>query len=278
MAWPLTLDLELIIRGAVAIAIVVIAYYIGKLAESQVKKARIEATPEVIYNIAKVAKFTIVIIGFFVALSILRVDLTGLLVAAGFAGVVVGLAAQQTLGQLFAGIAILIEGRLKVGDSIRIGDDWGLVESVGLLSTRIRLWSGEILTIPNGDVMASKIYNYSRPIARRVDVVLGISYASDISKAMSIIRSVLDEKELVLANPAPVIIVDSLGDSAVILKVLFWVPAQEYWTLRREIVKEFKEALEREGIEIPFPQRVLWFKTPLRLETNDSTQLTAKTS
>ena len=245
MAWPLTLDLELIIRGAVAIAIVVIAYYIGKLAESQVKKARIEATPEVIYNIAKVAKFTIVIIGFFVALSILRVDLTGLLVAAGFAGVVVGLAAQQTLGQLFAGIAILIEGRLKVGDSIRIGDDWGLVESVGLLSTRIRLWSGEILTIPNGDVMASKIYNYSRPIARRVDVVLGISYASDISKAMSIIRSVLDEKELVLANPAPVIIVDSLGDSAVILKVLFWVPAQEYWTLRREIIKEFKEALER---------------------------------
>jgi len=276
--WPLALDLELIVRGFAAIAVVVIAYYIGKLAESQVRKARIEAPPEVIYNIARVAKFTIIIVGVFVALSILRVDLTGLLIAAGFGGLVVGLAAQQTLGQLFAGIALLIEGRLKVGDSIRIGDDWGLVESVGLLSTRIRLWSGEILTIPNSEVMASKIYNYSRSIARRVDVVLGISYGSNISKAMSIIRSVLEEKELVLVNPPPVIIVDSLGDSAVILKVLFWVPSQEYWTLRREILRELKEALEKEGIEIPFPQRVLWFKTPLRLETSDSTQLAAKTS
>ena len=278
MIWPLALDLELIVRGFAAIAVVVIAYYIGKLAESQVRKARIEAPPEIIYNIARVAKFTIIIVGVFVALSILRVDLTGLLIAAGFGGLVVGLAAQQTLGQLFAGIALLIEGRLKVGDSIRIGDDWGLVESVGLLSTRIRLWSGEILTIPNSEVMASKIYNYSRSIARRVDVVLGISYGSNISKAMSIIRSVLEEKELVLVNPPPVIIVDSLGDSAVILKVLFWVPSQEYWTLRREILRELKEALEKEGIEIPFPQRVLWFKTPLRLETSDSTQLAAKTS
>jgi Small-conductance mechanosensitive channel len=270
-----TLDLELVARLIAAIAAIVIAYYIGKLAESQVRKARIEASPEIIYNIARSVKVLIILIGVFAALSILKVDLTGLLIAAGFAGLVVGLAAQQTLGQLFAGVALIVEGRLRVGDSIRIGDDWGLVTSVGLLSTRIRLWSGEILTIPNSDVMSAKIYNYSKSVARRADIVVGISYGSSISKAIAIIMNVLEEKELVLAVPSPIVIVDSLGDNAVVLKVLFWTPSQEFWTVRREIIREIKEALEKEGIEIPFPQRVLWLKTPLKIESSDSSNSNA---
>lgn len=260
-------DLELIARIIASIVVILIAYYLGKIAESQIKKARIEAPPEIIYNIARVSKMVFIIVGVLVSLSILKIDLTGLLIAAGFAGIVVGLAAQQTLSHLFAGIALVIEGRLKIGDSVRIGDDWGVVTSVGLLSTKIRLWSGEVLTIPNSNVMSSKIYNYSKTIARRVDITVGISYNSDISKAVDVIKRVLDEKELVFAVPQPVVIVDNLGDSAVVLKVMFWLPSKEYWTIRKEIIREIKEALEKEGIEIPFPQRVLWVKTPLKIQT-----------
>jgi small-conductance mechanosensitive channel len=265
-----TLDLELIARIIAAIAAIVVAYLIGKLAESQIRKARIEAPPEIVYNIARSIKLLIIAIGVFAALSILKVDLTGLLIAAGFAGIVIGLAAQQTLGQLFAGVALIVEGRLRVGDSIRIGDDWGLVTSIGLLSTRIRLWSGEVLTIPNSDVMSSKIYNYSKSIARRSNITIGISYDSNISKAIDVIKRVLEDKELVLAVPEPTVIVDSLGDSAVLLKILFWVPTQGYWTVIREIIREIKEELEKEGIEIPYPQRVLWLKTPVKIESSDS--------
>ncbi|MEM0099792.1 MAG: mechanosensitive ion channel family protein [Desulfurococcaceae archaeon] len=264
------IDFNLFARIIASIIAIIVAYYIGKIAESQVKKARIEAPPEIIYNIARSLKMIAIIIGILVALSILEIDLTGLLIAAGFAGIVVGLAAQQTLSQLFAGIALIIEGRLKIGDSVKVGDDWGIVTSVGLLSTKIRLWSGEVLTIPNSNVMSSKIYNYSKSIARRADITIGISYNADISKAINIIKRVLDEKELVLAVPPPTVIVDNLGDSAVVLKILFWLPSKEYWTIRREIIREIKEALEKEGIEIPYPQRVLWVKSPVRIESTGS--------
>ncbi|MEM4005091.1 MAG: mechanosensitive ion channel family protein, partial [Desulfurococcaceae archaeon] len=93
---------------------------------------------------------------------------------------------------------------------------------------------------------------------------------ADISKAINIIKRVLDEKELVLAVPPPTVIVDNLGDSAVVLKILFWLPSKEYWTIRREIIREIKEALEKEGIEIPYPQRVLWVKSPVRIESTGS--------
>lgn len=255
------LSMNLLIKILIAIVVLIASYYIGVLVGNYIRKVKLKAPPEVIYNLARTAKYLILFLGFLTALSVLGVELSGLLIAAGFTGIVVGLAAQQTLSQLFAGISLILEGRARVGDAIRIGDDWGLVESVGLMSTQIRLWSGEILTIPNDSVMGSKIYNYSRSVARRIDLTIGISYTSDINKALSIITSLLNEKELILAEPPPTLIVDSLGDSAVIIKVLLWVPSSEFWTVRREIIREIKEALEAEGIEIPFPQRVVWLRS-----------------
>ncbi|MEM4913085.1 MAG: mechanosensitive ion channel family protein, partial [Desulfurococcaceae archaeon] len=150
---------------------------------------------------------------------------------------------------------------LRVGDSIRVDNDWGIVESVGLISTRIRLWSGEILTLPNSVLLSSRLYNYTPAVARRADITIGISYRSDIGKAIDIIKRVLDENDLVLANPPPVVIVDSLGESSINLKVLYWAPSARFWDVRRTIVKDLKEALEKEGIEIPYPQRVVWLKS-----------------
>ncbi len=259
---------EFLIKITLALIAILISYYLGKLFSGYIKKSKIKVHPELMYNIMRAVKLVMLFIGFLIALSILGIELTGLMVAAGFAGIVVGLATQQTLSQIFAGISMLIEGRIKVGDSVRVGDDWGVVEAVGIMSTQIRLWSGEVVTIPNSDLMSSKIYNYSRPIARRIDLSLGISYNSDIGKALDVIRKTLESKELILAEPPPTLIVDSLGDSSVNIKVLLWVPSQEFWTIRREIIREIKGALEAAGIEIPFPQRVIWLRTK-----TDSTQL-----
>jgi len=247
-------------RILISVIIIAVSYYLSIVLSNYVMKLRLKAPPEVIFNITRVIKMSLLALGFLIVLPILGIELSGLLVAVGFTGIVVGLAAQQVLSQFFSGISLLLEGRARVGDSIRIGDDWGVIESIGLMSTQIRLWSGEILTIPNNDLMSSKIYNFSRSVARRVDISIPISYTSNISKALEVIRSLLDSKELVLAEPQPVLIVDSLGDSAIIIKALFWVPSQEFWTIRREIIKEVKESLEAVGIEIPYPQRVVWLK------------------
>ncbi|MEM4035902.1 MAG: mechanosensitive ion channel family protein [Fervidicoccaceae archaeon] len=246
---------------AAAAATMAAFYLAGSILEKSIAKMRIEAPPDLMRNLARTAKIALLAIGLLVALSLLGVNVAGLLVAAGFAGMVIGLALQQTLGQLFAGLSLMFEGRVRVGDTVRIDNDWGVVESVGLMSTKIRLFSGEVLTVPNNTMMASKIYNYSRLAARRIELSVGISYGSDVSKALEVIRRTLDEKELVLAEPAPLLIVNSLGESSVNINVLFWVPAREFLTVRREILAEIKRRLEEAGIEIPFPQRVVWLRS-----------------
>ena len=228
-------DLSLLLRILISITVIVVSYYLGIVLSNYIMRLRLKAPPEILHNITRTLKVSLLALGFLIVLPILGIELSGLLVAVGFTGIVVGLAAQQILSQFFAGISLLLEGRARVGDSIRIGDDWGVIESIGLMSTHIRLWSGEVLTIPNNDVMSSKIYNFSRSVARRVDISIPISYTSNVSKALEVVRSLLDSKELVLAEPQPVLIVDSLGDSAIIIKVLFWVPSQEFWTIRRAV-------------------------------------------
>jgi len=257
---PLITDISLLLRILISITVIVVSYYLGIVLSNYIMKLKLKAPPEILHNITRTLKIFLLALGFLIVLPILGIELSGLLVAVGFTGIVVGLAAQQILSQFFAGISLLLEGRARVGDSIRIGDDWGVIESIGLMSTQIRLWSGEILTMPNNDLVSSKIYNFSRPVARRVDISIPISYTSNVSKALEVIRSLLDSKELVLAEPQPVLIVDSLGDSVIIIKVLFWVPSQEFWTIRREIIREIKESLEAVGIEIPYPQRVIWLR------------------
>jgi len=256
----LELSLSMLAKAAGAAAVVAAAYAVGRLVEAHVRKLKVPAPPELLANLGRASKYLILIAGLLAALPLLGVNLAGALAAAGFAGIVVGLAAQQTLGQLFSGLALLLEGRAKVGDSVRIGDDWGVVEEVGILSTKVRLWSGEVVTLPNSLVMESRIYNYSRSAARRGEVVIGVSFASDVGRAIEVIQRALWESELVLAEPSPVVIVDSLGESSVNLKVLFWAPTQEFWTVRRTVLAELKKALEAAGIEIPFPQRVVWLK------------------
>jgi len=257
-AWE---NLHVVYRYLAAVAVIVASYYVGRQLSKPIYRAKVEVKPEVLHNVARLVRLAAILVGLTVALSIVGIDLGGLLIAAGFTGLVVGLAAQQTLSNFFAGLTLIFEGRVRVGDSVRIGNDGGVVESVGIMSTKIRLWSGEVLTVPNSVVVSSPIYNLSRSVARRAEVSIGISYTSDIGKAVEVIRSVLWENELVLAEPEPMVIVDSLGESSVNLKVLFWLPAQEFWTVRREVIADLKNSLESSGIEIPYPQRVVWIRS-----------------
>lgn len=257
-------------RYIAALAIVIFFYYASKFVSRPIARMKIEVKPEVVRNLERAVRLVVVVVGLLIALPIVGIDLGGVLVAAGFAGLVVGLAAQQTLSNLFAGLTLVAEGRIKVGDSVMIGSDGGVVESVGIMSTQLRLWSGEVLTIPNSSVMNAPIRNFSRSVARRVEVSLGISYGSNLDKAIEIVRSVLWSSELVLAEPEPSVLVDSLGDSSVILRILLWAPSREFWTVRSSVVRDIKKTLEAEGIEIPFPQRVVWLREYSKAQTQSS--------
>ncbi len=253
-------NMHLLYRYVAALAVVALFYYVSKVVSKPVSRLGVTLKPEVVHNLERLVRFLFVLAGFVVALSIVGIDLGGLLIAAGFTGLVVGLAAQQTLGNFFSGLALILEGRLKVGDSVRIGSDGGVVESVGLMSTTLRLWSGEVLTVPNSALMSSSVYNFSKSVARRVDASVGVSYESDVDRAIEVIRNVLWRSEAVLAEPEPQVLVDSFGESSVNLVVRFWVPSQLFVPARSAVLRDIRKALEAEGIEIPYPMRVVWLR------------------
>ena len=251
-----------VIRIISALIVILVAYLlISKIIIPKLMKLSLRAPPEVVLNLTRLIKLLTITIAVFIALGILGIDLGGILIAAGFTSLVIGLALQQTLSQLFAGISLLIEGRIKVGESISIGDTGGVVEHIGIMTTQIRRFTGEVLTIPNNTMASSNIINISRSIARRIDITVGVSYGSRLDKAIDIIMNLLESHELVLADPPPRVLIEKFGESSIDLTVRFWVPSQYFIELKSTILGEIKKRFDEAGIEIPFPQRVLWIRS-----------------
>jgi small-conductance mechanosensitive channel len=160
---------------------------------------------------------------------------------------------------------------LKIGDAVRIGDFEGIVTDIRILSTRIRQWDGTLVRIPNEKLFNTEIINLQKYPARRAEIVVGIAYKEDAQKAIDTILRVLDEEPAVLAEPEPRVYVSELADSSVNITVWAWVPSslwvgQNLLRSKYHLLQKIKEALDKEGIEIPFPQRVNWFAEPLRIK------------
>ena len=189
-----------------------------------------------------------------------RVDLSGLLVAGGIIAVIIGFASQSVVSNLVSGIFLILERPVKIGDNISIGDVTGYVEHIQILSTIVRTCEGIYMRVPNEKVFTSNIKNYDSNVARRFDYRIGIGYQEDAGQAIRIIRAVIEEEPLALKNPVPSVFVDKLGDSTVELVIRIWAPSKEWYGLRTSLLQKIKTTLETNGIEIPYPQQVVWVR------------------
>ncbi|WP_297418138.1 mechanosensitive ion channel family protein [Thermococcus sp.] len=236
----------------------------SKLPETQVK--------------AKLFYYTVVTVAFFLALSIAGIsgELGTLLAAAGITGIVLGFSAQTVVSNFVSGVFMYFDKPLQIGDAVRLRDSSGnilegIVEDMRILSTRIRQWDGTLVRIPNEKLFNSEIINLQRYPARRTTITVGIAYSADADKAIETILKVLNEEPYVLAKPEPRVYVEDLGNSSVNLVIWAWVPSA-LWTgqnilrSKYQLLQKIKAALDREGIEIPFPQRVNWFANELRVK------------
>jgi len=190
-------------------------------------------------------------------LPLIGVDVAGLLVLGGFAGIVVGFAAGSIVSNLLSGIFLVIERPIRIGDQVEVEGVQGYVEDITVFSTRIRTYDGKCVRIPNEKVFTSRVTNIVAYPARRVDVSVSISYGDDIGKAIRVILGLAEENPLILKYPEPRVYVDRLADSGVELAVRLWAPTQAWFEVRTQILEDIKEAFDREGIEIPFPQLVV---------------------
>ncbi|WP_226479647.1 mechanosensitive ion channel family protein [Natrinema amylolyticum] len=195
-----------------------------------------------------------------VILGIWIEDLGSLLVGAGFLGIVLGMAARQTLGTVLAGFVLMFARPFEIGDWIEIEDDEGIVTDISIVNTRIRSFDGEYIMIPNDVIASSMVTNRSKRGRLRLEIEVGVDYGTDVERAADLAESALDDIDEVLSAPSPQVVGKSFGDSAVLLGVRFWIDkpsARRYWRARTAAINAIKRAFEAEDIKIPFPQREL---------------------
>ncbi|NOZ89009.1 MAG: mechanosensitive ion channel family protein [Crenarchaeota archaeon] len=266
----LGLEASKVLQAAAILAVGVAA---ALLVRSLMRRSLQQRLPTHIYKpLENMVFFSLLLVAGVTALTPFGVSPSGLLLAGGFAGIVVGFASQQTVSNLISGVFLLVEQPLRVGDPVTIKGVSGVVVDISILSTRIRTWDGYIVRIPNSVVFNEAITNYVRTRARRVEISVGISYGSSIDKAIEAVKRLMEEHPFCLVNPAPEAFVEEYGDSAVVLKARCWAPPQVWFRTKTELQTRLKTTLEQAGVEIPFPQLDLHIRdsVPLKVELGAS--------
>ena len=216
-------------------------------------------------------KFSGVIIyiaGAILALDILGLNIMPFVAGASVAGIAIGFAAKDTLSNLIAGILLIIDRPFEVDDRIEVwtapqnSATWGDVIDIGLRATKIRTTDNIVIVIPNNEIMKRDIINYTTITQEiRVRISVGIAYEADINKAKDLIKKVALELEWVMREPAPKVVVRNFGNSSVDLQARIWIrePRRRMDTISH-VTDRIKEVFQQEGIEIPYPKRVIYIK------------------
>ncbi|WP_313690795.1 mechanosensitive ion channel family protein [Halorarum halobium] len=209
------------------------------------------------HHIAQVSIYSVALM---LVLGLWGVNVGGLLVGAGFAGIVLGLAARQTLGAVLAGFVVLFSRPFELGDWVRIGDQEGVVTDINIVNTQLRTFDDEFLMVPNDTVTSEEILNRSRKGRLRINVDVGVDYETDIETAIDLAEGAMAEQDLVLDQPTPHVVLPEFDDSAVVLRLRFHIDnpsARKMWRARTNVIAAVKSAFAEGGVVIPFPQREL---------------------
>jgi len=243
---------KLFIRKAIRTAVVA-SRYLSKEAEQKREDTLIKI-------FSGVAEVIILIVALMMILREIGVDIAPILATAGIAGLAFGFGGQYLIRDVIAGLFIILENQYRVGDIACFDDTCGLVENISVRMTTLRDLDGTVHHIPHGEI--KKVSNLSKYFAR-VNLDIGIAYDSDLEKVIKVINQVGDElardpmwKDFIIKAPQ-FLRVDDFADSAIILKILGDTKPIKQWDVAGELRKRLKIAFDKEGIEIPFPQRVI---------------------
>lgn len=212
---------------------------------------------EITHRVSQVLLWSL---AFVVVLGIWVDDIAGLLVGAGFIGIVLGMAARQTLGSMIAGFVLMFSRPFEIGDWIVVDEHEGVVTDVSIVDTRIRSFDGEYVIVPNDVVGTSAITNRSRRGRLRIEIDVGVDYEVAVDFAAELAEEAIADLDVALSAPAPKVVAKSFDDSAVLLGVRFWIDdpsARRYTRARTAAIGAIKTRFDAEGIKIPYPQREL---------------------
>ena len=237
-----------------AILILLFGYYLARILSKYTSKAIIKATKDETLGVflKNVVFAGILLLTFITALSNLGVKTTSIIAVLGTAGLAIALSLKDSLSNLASGIILVVLRRFNRGDVISVNSMVGKVDSINLFETKLTTLDNQVITMPNSLLVSTPIINININPTRRMDLIFGIDYGSDIAKAKEILEEIFNEDSLVLKDPAPVIGVNALNASSVDLLVRFWVNTADYFQANITLPQKVKATFEQKGIEIPY--------------------------
>jgi potassium-dependent mechanosensitive channel len=221
------------------------------------------------YAISSLLHYVILLLGFLVAVGAMGLDLNRLTLLTGAFGVGVGFGLQTIVSNFVAGIILLLERPIQVGDAIQMGDLDGEVRRIGIRSTTVHTWRGAEVLVPNATLISGNLTNWTlSDRTRRLELPIGVAYGSDPERVIALLVETATTVPGVLAKPSPLALFQSFGDSALNFELRAWTDHFEEWgAIRSRMAVAVNTRLKAEGIEIPFPQRDVNLHYPPREET-----------
>lgn len=244
------------IRVLIAILILAIGFKITKMIRKMLNRSFERMDIEISLRKFLLSFIDAIIYGLiiFIAADKIGISSASIIAVLGSAGLALGLALQGSLANFAGGVLILMMKPFRVGDYIVSKDGEGSVTAIGLVYTTLNTVDNKRVVIPNGNLANSPLTNVTAKEKRRVDILVGIGYSSDLKRAKEIMHDIYAKHPLVLKEESIDIFVDSLGDSAVMIGGRGWAATDDYWKVKWDITESIKLEFDAAGIEIPFNQ------------------------
>jgi len=257
-----------VILGVLAILIIIVgARNLPALLEI-VLLARLNISAGSRYAISSLTQYTIVAVGIVLVFNLLGGSWSEIQWLIAALGVGIGFGLQEIVANFICGLILLFERPIRIGDVVTVGDTDGVVTKIRIRSTTIRNWDQKELLVPNKEFITGRLLNWtlSDPVTRIV-IPVGISYGSDVARAIQLVQEAADEHERVLDDPPTMVAFESFGDSSLTIMLRCFIGSMDYWRqtmseLHLAINKKFSEA----GIVIAFPQRDIHLDTSQPLD------------
>ena len=249
---------------ALNIATAIVIFVIGKFIARKVtnlfvklmnKKQSVDET--LVSFLDDIIYYVLMVVVLLTSLKQLGIDTTSFFAILGAAGLAIGLALKDSLGNFASGVMIIFFKPFKVGDFVEAGGTAGTIVEVGIFNTEFKTPDNQKIIVPNGAITGGNIKNVNAHDTRRVDLLVGIGYDDDIKKAKEVLTSIVSANEKVLKEEGITVAVSELADSSVNFVVRAWVNTPDYWDVKFALTESVKITFDKEGISIPYPQQDL---------------------
>jgi small conductance mechanosensitive channel len=200
-----------------------------------------------------VVRYGIIIVCIIMILNVFGVNTSSLLAVLGAAGIAIGLALKDTLGNIAAGIILLVLGSFRKGEFVEFGSFMGTVKEINLFTTILETPDGIYISAPNSSIWGTPLRNYSRNGKRRMELSIGIDYSDSVDTAFQTMQNIIAAEPRFLSDPAPQVILQSIEASSVRITIRAWASTQNYWDIYWYLSKIIKSKVEEAGLRIPLP-------------------------